>query len=175
MPGQTCYVTSTCLDFAHLMHRKEMRHRMSKLILESCLINTAKLHSFVVMSHHIHLLVTPNHEQNISQLMRSIKSYSAKNMLPNLNNFERRQLQAQSGLNQRSFWKVSFRGLPVSSQKVFEQKVNYIHQNPVRAKYVEMSSEYPWSSSQLYQLEMFNEGRTLQLREAIQHFDNLQF
>jgi putative transposase len=175
MPGQTCYVTSTCLDFAHLMHRNEMRHRMSKLILKSCLINRAKLHSFVVMSHHIHLLATPNEEQNISQLMRSFKSFSAKDMLPNLNSYELNQLLAQNGLNRRSFWKVSFRGLPVSSQKVFEQKVNYIHQNPVRAKYVEVSSKYPWSSSQLYQLELFNEERTIRLDAAIQHFDNLKF
>lgn len=148
---------------------------MSRLILESCQINQSKLHSFVVMTHHIHLLVTPNEYQNISQLMRSFKSFSAKEMLPNLNDFELQQLQWQNGLNQRSFWKVSFRGLPIYSQEVFFQKMNYIHQNPVRAKYVEESSEYPWSSSQLYQLEMFNDGRVILLGDAIQHFDKLQF
>jgi hypothetical protein len=71
-----------------------------------------------------------------------------------LNADESKQLQAQSGLNQRSFWMRSFRAVTVETEEIFFQKVNYIHQNPVRVNLVEEPADYSWSSARLYQAEL---------------------
>ena len=72
-PGQTCFVTTTCLDFAHLFARHEMRTRMVLHFLNDCQRHDARVHAFVVMTHHIHFLVTPNATQTISYLVQQIK------------------------------------------------------------------------------------------------------
>ena len=119
-------------------------------LLEICQAQQARLHAFVVMSHHIHLLVKPNEEQTISALVSKIKRRSALMLKPSLNEYELAQLQSQTGLNDHRFWKVGFRGLAVYSEEVFHQKLNYIHNNPVRACLVNEQSDYLWSSQRLY-------------------------
>ena len=114
---------------------------MALHILEATRVNKARLHAFVVMSHHFHLIVKPNDSQTNSQFMRSLKSYSAKDLMPRLNAFEEGQLKQQSTLNQRKFWKASFRGFPIYSQKLSDQKMGYIHMNPARAGYVELPDD----------------------------------
>jgi putative transposase len=143
---------------------------MALYILEAAEHHSARLHAFTVMSHHIHYLLTPNENQTISQFTQSFKSHTSKEMTPLLNQFERSQLKEQIGLNRRSFWKVSFRGLPVYSEEVFRQKVNYIHQNAVRSGYVEEAEDYAWSSGHLYLAELFDEFTGLKLQESIALF-----
>lgn len=127
---------------------------MTKSLLSDCYHYTARLHAFVVMSHHIHLLVTPSEAASIAQLMQKVKRNAAKLISPMLNAHENQQLQAQNGLNQRNFWMRSFRAVIVETEEIFFQKLNYIHQNPVRANLVEEPAEYPWSSARLYQAEL---------------------
>ena len=172
-PGQTCYVTSTCLDFAHLFSRDEMKTKMALSLLRDCEHYGASLHAFVVMTHHIHLLVTPQPNETISTLMRNIKRRSANHLSPYLNEFELSQLTEQDSLNQHSFWKEGFRGLSVITHEVFLQKVNYIHQNPVRSKNVMSSVIYPWSSAKMYYEGHAADEYILDLAQCIGFYENL--
>jgi hypothetical protein len=40
--------------------------------------------------------------------------------------------------------------LPIFSEDMLMQKVNYIHQNPVRAGLVERAEDYRWSSARIW-------------------------
>jgi|SRR6266516_3543574 len=41
--------------------------------------------------------------------------------------------------------------LPIFSEDMFMEKLNYIHQNPVRAGLVERAIDYHWSSARIWQ------------------------
>ena len=127
-----------------------MKTHMALSLLRDCEYYEASLHAFVIMSHHIHFLVTPQPNETISNLMRNVKRRSANLLSPCLNDFERSQLDAQCGLNQHEFWKEGFRGNPMLTSNVFQQKANYIHQNPVRAGLTEQAELYPWNSAMMY-------------------------
>ncbi len=45
-----------------------------------------------------------------------------------------------------SLWDGHSHSLPLFSESFFVQRVNYIHQNPVRAGLVERAEDYLWSS-----------------------------
>lgn len=173
LPGQTCYVTSTCLDFAHLFARNSVKTRMALSILRDCKFYGAKLHAFVIMSHHLHLLVTPKSDETISGLMRNVKRRSANILKPMLTEFEKRQLGGQMGLNHHSFWKEGFRGLPVFTSLVFQQKLNYIHENPVRAEIETYAAAYNWSSAKQYEAGNFVDENLLDLDKCIQFYERL--
>ena len=49
-------------------------------------------------------------------------------------------------------WQKSFFDFPIYSDKVFEQKLDYIHQNPLRKKMVKNLDDYLYSSYQNYYL-----------------------
>ena len=49
-----------------------------------------------------------------------------------------------------SLWQVEKNVLPVFSEGMFMEKVNYIHQNPVRAGLAERAVEYRWSSARVW-------------------------
>jgi putative transposase len=88
-----------------------------------------KLHAFVVMPDHIHLLLTPQ-GITIERAMGLIKggfSHRIGSKLP--------------------VWQRGFTDHRVRDRSDFETRRNYIHQNPVRAGIVELLDSYPYSSA----------------------------
>lgn len=150
-----------------------MKTRMALSLLRDCEYYEANLHAFVVMSHHFHLLVTPKREETISNLMRNLKRRSANLLTPFLNEIEKSQLSDQSGLNQHEFWKEGYRGNPMHTSKVFRQKANYIHQNPVRAGLTELAEQYCWNSARLFVEGFAVDDYLLDLPKCIQFYEEL--
>ena len=126
-----------------------MRTRMVLSLFRDCRRADASLKAFVVMTHHIHLLVKPRDDQTISRLIQTVKANSEDRLLPLLTEEENAQLSMQSGLNKHRFWMRSFRANPMHTQEVFEQKHRYIHLNPVRSGLCEIPEDYYWSSAHL--------------------------
>src|SRR5438132_1606291 len=104
-PGQLGFFTFTCLDFAHLFKRPELRDEMEISMLEDMVKHGVRLHAFVVMTHHVHLVARMPEGMTGSRFVQIVKRNSAKRILPLLSSQERAQLRDQTGLNGRSFWK----------------------------------------------------------------------
>ena len=92
-----------------------------------------RLHAWVVMPNHIHLLLTPNIEPSI--VLRKLKGTSAR---------EANQLLDLTG---QPFWQAESYDHLVRSQAEFKRIEHYIIQNPVRAGLARSEEEYPWSSA----------------------------
>jgi len=116
------------------------------------------LWSYVIMPEHVHLVVFPRGKNySISSLLSSIKQPVAKRaanfvrgQAPQfIGRMEDRQPDGQSALR---FWQRGggyARNL-YSSDEVRE-KIEYIHQNPVKRGLVASASEYQWSSAADYE------------------------
>ena len=57
--------------------------------------------------------------------------------------------------------------------EVFQQKRNYINQNPVRSGFVEEPSEYLWGSSFLLANGMFDSDEGVDLVKAVRFYEEL--
>jgi hypothetical protein len=66
------------------------------------------------------------------------------------------KLSIQKGLNKRAMWKAGFRSITIINSKMFNQKVKYIHMNPVRAGLCEIPEDYRWSNCWMYCAEKFD-------------------
>jgi putative transposase len=148
-----------------------MRELAALSILRDSQFYGVKLHAFVVMHHHLHLLMTCPEGRTASWLVQRLKSNLAKVALPLLMPEERSLLGVQQGLNQRTFWKPSFRGLEVSTTDTFFQKTQYIHLNPVRANLANEAASYRWSSQRLWGQDFWSLEHGLDLPQAIAAFD----
>ena len=100
---------------------------------ESSIKYEVAIHAFVLMTNHIHLLVTPSTERAISLFMQSI----GRRFVPYMNHKYRK-----SG----SLWEGRFKASLVQEEMYLLRVMKYIELNPVRAQMVELPGEYRWSS-----------------------------
>ena len=91
------------------------------------------IHAFVLMTNHVHLLVTPSDAIGCGKMMQSL----GRKYVRYVNLTYRR-----SG----TLWEGRYKSTLVDSEKYFLTVSRYIELNPVRAKMVLSPDEYRWSS-----------------------------
>ena len=105
---------------------------MAKLA-EACSKFQCDLHAYVLMTNHVHLLITPSTKNGISKVMQSIGRYYVQYF-----NF---QYQRTGTL-----WEGRYKATLLDSDYYLLACSRYIELNPVRAAMVRFPEEYPWSS-----------------------------
>jgi len=143
------------VTFSVYRHTPVFRNNfLAKTFLENlnfyCDDQKSKLHGYVIMPDHIHLLVEMLDDSCVSDLIRDIKkyfSYKAKNVLLARSGFDRSQFLCDGKFY---FWERGFDEVTIASDKMFWTKFNYIHNNPVKANLVDMAEDYVYSSALEY-------------------------
>ncbi len=113
--------------------------------------------AYVIMPSHFHWIVLVNNKfGTISDIMRDLKKFSAWDIMDYLskNNSEidSEFKKASNGYNdqKRKFWMPRFDDLGIRNNKMFWDKLNYIHKNPVEKGIVSKPEEYKYSSARNY-------------------------
>ena len=91
-----------------------------------------------------------------SDVLRVLKGITARRVIDYLK--EKNYLDALAKLQHQqrernyrySLWQTEKNVLPIFSEGMFMQKVNYIHLNPVRAELANDATEYSWSSARIW-------------------------
>jgi REP element-mobilizing transposase RayT len=108
------------------------------------------LFAYVIMPDHIHTIT--GSERKPSEVLRFINGIVSKRVIDYLKEggFQSSLDKLRHAKKERcysySLWQHENNAKPLFSEGVFMQRVNYIHQNPVRAGLVERAEEYRWSS-----------------------------
>ena len=97
------------------------------------------VHAYVLMTNHVHLLVTPSKPDAVSRTMQDVG---------------RRFVQYVNFRYWRSgtLWEGRFKASLVDTQQYFLACCRYIELNPVRAGLARAPEDYPWSSHRHYAL-----------------------
>ena len=99
-----------------------------------------KLHGFVIMPNHLHLLVTPSEKGDISRIMHDFKSHTSQVINKNFN-------------RKKPLWQEGFYEHVIRDKFDFNRKMDYIHKNPLMAEIVKGLEDYRFSSFKNYYLE----------------------
>ena len=93
-----------------------------------------RLHAWVVMPNHVHLVLTPNLPHSVSEIVHSLKSYTVK--------------QANIRLGRKGkFWQEDYFDRYIRNQRHFENVILYIEHNPVKAGLCANPESWPFSSA----------------------------
>ena len=92
-----------------------------------------KIHSYVLMTNHVHILLTPLTDKSISLFFQSL----GRLYVTYINKTHQR-----SG----TLWEGRHKGNVIETQNYFLTCMQYIELNPVRAGMVNHPADYPWSS-----------------------------
>ena len=113
-----------------------------------------ELNAFVVMDNHIHLIWQPLAGQTLSSIQLSFIKFTAQKIkfalaLDNPTLLE--QCKVNKTDRQYQIWKRKPLTIELSSEKIFLQKLEYIHYNPDKAGLCTYPEEYHFSSALFYE------------------------
>jgi putative transposase len=99
----------------------------------ACDKHNCDIHAYVLMTNHVHLLITPHKKDGISKVIQMLGRY---------------YVQYFNHTYQRTgtLWEGRYKATLIDSEQYALGCYRYIELNPVRADMVEHPSEYPWSS-----------------------------
>jgi len=104
-----------------------------------------KIYGFVFMLNHIHLIVQSN---DVSGFVRDFKRFTSGELRKNLQKTEPNVLELFVDENGKyQFWQKTNMPKVIETVKFFENKLEYIHNNPVRKNYVMQLEHWYWSSA----------------------------
>ncbi len=160
--GDVYFITTTVVDWIDIFTRPKYKH----IILESLTYCQQKkgmeIYAWVLMSNHLHMIVSSQTETPVNDILRDFKKYTSKRIIAELENdteesrrewmMDRFRFAANRDkkIQGYKFWQEGYYPEQVYLYDFYLQKLNYIHRNPVRQEYVERPEDYWYSSAKNY-------------------------
>ena len=152
------FLTLTVVGWIDVFSRKDYADIVIKN-LRFCQENKGlEIYGYVLMTNHLHMLAAQDHG-DLNKVLGRFKSYSAKQILTTIedNPKESRKdwllhmfrfhAKYRVSYDEYHFWQNDNHPIECASFEITQQKLNYIHNNPVRAGYVEEPQHWLYSSA----------------------------
>lgn len=155
------FLTFTVVDWVDVFTRKEYKVVVADS-LNYCIANKGlEVFAWCLMSNHLHLVCRAKENYRISDIIRDFKKFTAKAILEIIETEpeSRRDWMLyrfefagkfDNRISKYRFWQDTNHAILLDRNELIDQKINYIHQNPVRAMIVERPEEYLYSSARDY-------------------------
>jgi putative transposase len=153
--SQALYITIVTKDRLQVFQKDALKNLVCQAIDEARNSGGFLLFAYVIMLDHIHLLT--DCPKSSAEVLRYIKGITGRRVIDYLKekNYESSLGKLRHGERKRghshSLWQQEKNVFSVFSERVFMEKVNYIHLNPVRAGLVESAIDYCYSSARIWQ------------------------
>ncbi len=133
VPGIPLHVIQRGNNRGTLFHQINDYNVYKEWLKEAAQTHECAIHAYVLMNNHVHLLVTPSHEESLPKTLQSLG---------------RRYVQYFNAAHDRTgtLWEGRYRATLIESEAYFLTCSRYVEHNPVRAELVRHPREYRWSS-----------------------------
>jgi REP element-mobilizing transposase RayT len=158
------FLTFQVIDWVDIFSRKIYRDIVINS-LDYCRKNKGlQIWAYVIMSNHVHAILSAKNN-NLSEIIRDFKRFTSTQILKEIGQatesrsdwmYKRFEFAAKSNKrsSQYQFWTHENHAVELDSMEILEQKMAYIHLNPVRSGWVEDACDWLYSSQRNYlQLE----------------------
>ncbi len=157
------FLTLTVVEWLDVFSR--LSHKM--VVVDSmnyCIENKGlNVHAWCLMTNHLHLIASARENYRLSDILRDFKEHTAKEVIQqiieepesrrsNLLNTFKMAGEKDSRITNYKFWQPNNHAIELDpfKPKIMDQKLNYIHYNPVEAGIVCFPEEYLFSSARDY-------------------------
>ena len=155
------FLTFTVTDWVDVFTRLNYRN----IIVESldyCRKNKGlKLYAWCLMTNHIHLVCSVDQPFRMTDFIRDFKQFTAKKVLHDIQTLpeSRRDWMLYRfefagkfdiRIEKYCFWQDKSHPVELPTNEMIDQRIHYIHQNPVRTGLVAREEDYLYSSARNY-------------------------
>ncbi|MXV51934.1 transposase [Pedobacter sp. HMF7647] len=153
------FITCTVVNWIDVFSRECYK----EILVESLRFCTnekgLRLHAWVIMSNHVHLIISAKEGFELAAIVRDFKKYTSRMIIAAVeeNVQESRKdwliwMFKRAGARNTNnkvyqFWQQDNHPIELSTNLMLEQRLNYLHENPVRAGIVWNAWDYKYSSA----------------------------
>ncbi len=115
-----------------------------------------KIYAYVVLENHLHLVASSD---DIAKSIKKFKSYTAKEMLNLLQKQNIKTILDQLAFYKKAHkqettyqvWQEGMQPKLIQTEQMLREKINYIHNNPIKRGYVDEAKHWRYSSARDYE------------------------
>jgi putative transposase len=160
--GAVCFWTSSIIDWLPVFRSKTACEAVVA-ILDDCRSRCGvKLVAYVLMPDHVHLAIWAEEAEDVKRFLRQFLRLSSAEIVTLADTAAQRGSATAAkwlqlfrsrarGRARVRVWKAEGRGFPVTEMEALREKLDYIHQNPVRRGLAEYAQEWEFSSASWYE------------------------
>ena len=152
--NQPEYITATIKDWNHLLKEDEKKMVIINILKNLVLDEKIEVYAYCIMANHIHIIWHLSDKTKDSEIRKYFFENTAKKFISKLTNENSALLNKfKSTQKDRNYhlWKRRPLVIELFTKTVFEQKLEYIHENPVNANLVKNTVDYRFSSARFYE------------------------
>ncbi|SFG86140.1 REP-associated tyrosine transposase [Pontibacter chinhatensis] len=161
VPGDLYFLTMTVVDWVDIFTRPVYKHIVVDALRFCQEKKGLKLYAWVLMSNHLHMIAAAEEGKNLSDLLRDFKGYTSRKIVATVQEepesrkqwlLHRFEFNAKLNPKVRHYkvWQEGNEVKEIYSNGFLDQKLEYLHQNPVRAEWVNEPQHYRYSSASNY-------------------------
>jgi putative transposase len=155
-PGYPCFITCTVVDWLPIFTNREHCDIITSSLDYCRQRKGLRIHGYVVMPTHLHAVLSA--DSDLVSIIRDFKSFTSRELRNLIEKRSeelfswalRRSAELSRETNEQSFWQDGFHPETIYSREFFEQKMTYLHANPVRKGLVFKPEDWRYSSAAVY-------------------------
>ena len=155
------FITITTVGWVDLFTRKRQRNIIISSLKYCQKHRGLEIYAFCLMSSHLHMICQAPENGLLFNIIRDFKKFTSKKIIETINFYPESRKEwllpifesACQHLKRSQTYKVWQNGYHAEilfSNKFIQQKLNYIHNNPVEDKIVQHPEDYIYSSARNY-------------------------
>ena len=151
----TYFITATIVEWLPVFTSE----KYFEIVIDSlkfCQINRGlEIYAYVVLDNHLHLVVSG---PEISKTIASFKKFTARNIVSELQQDQKNWLLNQLAYFKKKYkldsvhqvWQEGVHPQLITSEDMLKQKIEYIHNNPVKRGLIDQPEYWRYSSARYY-------------------------
>ncbi len=156
------FVTFTVVNWIDIFTRDEYREIFIDSMVYCQKNKGLEVFAYCIMTNHVHLVIGAKEGFELSDIVRDLKSFTSRHIRKAIEQNEKESRRewmlwmfGRAGKkNHRNkdfqFWLQHSHPVALTTQDMLHQRINYTHQNPVRAGFVAEAHDWIWSSARAY-------------------------
>ncbi|MCY1722800.1 transposase [Prolixibacteraceae bacterium Z1-6] len=151
-PDGVYFVSFATMGWVDVFTRNEYKNLLVENLKYCQEHKGLELFAWCIMTNHLHLIIRAKEGADLPGILRDFKKYTSKaiktaiaeNIRESRKEWLLKQFETPEGFR---FWRTDNKPIELWSNNVIDQKIDYIHQNPVEEGLVFKAEDYVYSSA----------------------------
>ena len=146
------FFTATIQEWKHLLKEDKYKNIITDTLKFLVTEGNVTINGFVIMPNHMHIIWQAKANNDLQKIQNSFIKHTSKEFKKLLaidNNLQAYEVNAID--RKYNFWQRDSLNIELFTAAVFQQKLNYIHYNPVKANLCNLPEDYHFSSALFYE------------------------
>ena len=156
------FITYTVINWTDVFTKNSYKDLMIESFIYCQKEKGLAIHAYVIMTNHIHMIISRKGTNELSAILRDLKKFTSFKIIGAImaNDQESRKnwmlkMFEESGIQNKhntkyQFWQEGNHPVELVDNTMIEQRLDYIHQNPIKAGFVSKTEDFVYSSAANY-------------------------